>query len=407
MWPRDLVEQTWIGRDYRLLVLSHILQGLSASVVYATRLAMVIDTVAIERLGRTIGTVCIIFRLTSGGPIKLITMTRRFIPSLRSVSLERLSSVGFWYERASDIGLFGASAGLLAVDLVMKMLVVIEKKVAAAYCASAQAGPPAPLPDVDASQEDAEQQTREPDATEATLLVGGTSQHQEGVIFRILPDRCLLTAVLTFVQPTIVGTYDATIPTEASSLFSFSSLSAGFLFIPLGLSNLLFAPLAGWVVDAHGTKATGVAGFAFYSLYLALLRLPAQRPRPFQGRHQNTVLYCCVLALNGVGMSMITSPSIVKASNIVDAHARTYPRIFGDKEPYGKLYGFSGLVLNVGLTFVPVLGGLLRERIGYGNTNAVVAGIAAAASLLALFIFNKGKGVTPGSRVQQPSTPYG
>jgi hypothetical protein len=84
-------------------------------------------------------------------------------------------------------------------------------------------------------------------------------------------------------------------------------------------------------------------------------------------------------------MSMITSPSTVEASNIVDAHARTYPRIFGDKGRYGQLYGFSGLVLNAGLTFGPVLGGLLRERIGYGNMNAVVAGIAAAASLLAIF----------------------
>jgi hypothetical protein len=83
-------------------------------------------------------------------------------------------------------------------------------------------------------------------------------------------------------------------------------------------------------------------------------------------------------------MSMITWPSIVEASNIVDTHARTYPRIFGDKGSYAQLYGFSGLVLNAGLTFGPVLGGLLRERIGYGNTNAVVAGIAAAASMLAI-----------------------
>jgi hypothetical protein len=82
---------------------------------------------------------------------------------------------------------------------------------------------------------------------------------------------------------------------------------------------------------------------------------------------------------------MITSPSIVEARNIVDAHARTYPRIFGDTEPYRQLHGFSVLVLNAGLSLGPVLGGVLRERIGYGNMNAVVAGIAAATSLLAIF----------------------
>jgi hypothetical protein len=125
--------------------------------VYATGLAMVIDAVGTERLGRTLGTVCIIFRLTSGRSYKADHDDSQIHSFIAVCELGAPVLGGILYEQAGDIGLFGASAGLLAVDFVMRMLVVIEKKVAAAYCASTQAGPPAPLPDVDASQEDAEQ----------------------------------------------------------------------------------------------------------------------------------------------------------------------------------------------------------------------------------------------------------
>jgi hypothetical protein len=47
-----------------------------------------------------------------------------------------------------------------------------------------------------------------------------------GVIFRILPNRRLLNAVLTFIQPTIFGTYDATLPAEAFSPFSSQTCSS-------------------------------------------------------------------------------------------------------------------------------------------------------------------------------------
>jgi hypothetical protein len=91
--------------------------------VYATGLAIVIDTVGIERLGRTLGTLCIIFWLTSGRSYKADHDDSQINSFIAVGELGAPVLGGILYERPGDIGLFGASAGLLAVDLVMRMLV--------------------------------------------------------------------------------------------------------------------------------------------------------------------------------------------------------------------------------------------------------------------------------------------
>jgi MFS family permease len=47
-----------VARTFWLLAMSRVLQGLSAAIVNATGLAMVVDTVGSKRLGTTMGTVC-------------------------------------------------------------------------------------------------------------------------------------------------------------------------------------------------------------------------------------------------------------------------------------------------------------------------------------------------------------
>lgn len=48
-----------LGRSIAVLVLARVLQGLSAAVVWTVGLAMVLDTVGPENLGKMVGTVCI------------------------------------------------------------------------------------------------------------------------------------------------------------------------------------------------------------------------------------------------------------------------------------------------------------------------------------------------------------
>lgn len=103
------------------------------------------------------------------------------------------------------------------------------------------------------------------------------------------------------------------------------------------------------------------------------------------------ILYCALLAVCGVGMGVIGSPSIVEASNVVQKFDRANGvEVFGKNGPYAQLYGLNSLVFSAGLTVGPLLSGSLRDSIGYGNMNLVVGCLSAVTAVLS-FIFVGGK----------------
>jgi MFS family permease len=189
-------------------------------------------------------------------------------------------------------------------------------------------------------------------------------------------------------QAFLLAAFDATIPTEAENLFNFSSLHTGLLFIALDVPYLVLAPIAGWAVDRFGTKLAAVVGFAYLVPTLILLRLPSEHI--VKDRKQNIILYCALLALNGVGMAIIGPPSVVEASEVVQKYDKANPGFFGKNGPYAQLYGFNSLVFSAGMTVGPLLSGGLRNAIGYGKMNAVIAAMSGITAVLS-FVFIGGK----------------
>ena len=200
-----------------------------------------------------------------------------------------------------------------------------------------------------------------------------------------LADPRLLTALLlAFNQATLLATFDATIPTLAHDLFGFDSLKAGLLFIALVLPYLLLGPVAGWTVDHYGTKPAAVLGFGYLVPVLILLRLVST------GGKRQIIIYCVLLALNGVGLAIIGSPSVVEASTVVQQYDKANPGFFGANGPYAQLYGINSMVFSAGLTLGPLLSGGLKDSIGYGNMNIVIAALCAVTASLS-FVFVGGK----------------
>jgi MFS family permease len=142
-------------------------------------------------------------------------------------------------------------------------------------------------------------------------------------------------------------------------------LEAGLLFIALNLPCLFLGPVSGWVVDRFGTKPGAVFGFGYLAPVLVLLRLPTEGL--YEGR-ENTILYCALLALNGIGLAFLSSPSIVESTNIVEEYYKANPDFFGENGPYAQLYGFTSVFFCAGLTVGPLVGGALRDSVGYGNS---------------------------------------
>lgn len=298
---------------------------------------------------------------------------------------------GILYDKAGYGGVFGLASGLLALDFVMRLLIV-EKKTAAKYDNS--------LPDStadphsrgmsDGGDEEAQEATEDDPLIPANGDDPYKIRHKPSPIIRAFPilycfrnPRLSAAFFLSFVQATLLGVFDATIPTESQDTFGYTSLQAGLLFMSLDVPYLVLGPVAGWSVDRFGTKPAAVIGFAYLVPVLVLLRLPGER---LGSGESSVILYWALLALNGVGMAIIGSPSFVEISQVVEKYDKANPDFFGNNGPYGQLYGFSSLFFCAGLTVGPIVGGALRTSIGYGNMNAVLATVSGITAILSFFV---------------------
>ncbi|KAI4261024.1 MAG: hypothetical protein L6R42_003766 [Xanthoria sp. 1 TBL-2021] len=354
----------FLGQSIPVLILARVLQGVSAAVVWTIGLALLLDTVGPENLGKTIGS---IFGFISIGELAAPVLG------------------GVVYKQAGYPGVFGIGFAILAIDFIMRLL-LIEKKTAAKWekqidgtvdDSEQQDGGTATGEDGDDNEEEPLLRKKEEDGYK--VPEGQSKVVRSFPILYVLKDPRLLTAfLLAFNQATLLSTFDATIPTEAEELFGFDSLKSGLLFIALVLPYLIMGPLAGWLVDRYGPKPAAVLGFGYLVPVLILLRLA----RP--GGTSAIVIFCALLSLCGVGMGVIGSPSIVEASYIVSQYDKANPQFFGEQGPYAQLYAFNSMVFSLGLTVGPLISGGLRDRIGYGNMNAVIAMLCLITTLLSI-----------------------
>jgi MFS family permease len=208
---------------------------------------------------------------------------------------------------------------------------------------------------------------------------------RQAPILACLRNASLLTAFLVgFMQASLLGAFDATIPTIAVEYYNFSSLRAGLLFLALGLPTLILGPPAGWAVDRFGTKPAAALGFAYITPVLACLRF-VQPGGPAEIR-----LYAIFLALCGIGLAAIDAPSIVEAGLVVERYHKANPDFFGINGPYAQLYGINSMVFSAGFTLGPLIAGSLKESIGYGDMNAVLAAATGLTAILS-FLFIGGR----------------
>ena len=313
----------YLGQTVAVLIVARVLQGVSAAVVWTIGLALLLDTVGPDKLGLTIGS---IFGFISVGELAAPVLG------------------GVVYDKAGYGAVFSMGFVLLGIDFIMRFL-IIEKKVARRYKAASEEDNSNPEIGAETDEESGDR-----DANEEDPLMGKqesewkiTTEQPKWIrkfpIFYCLGNSRLIVAELVaFMQATLLSAFDATIPTQANALFGFDSLKSGLLFTPLVLPYLLLGPVAGKLVDKYGPKPAAVIGFLFEVPALILLRVP----RP--GGTAQIAIYCVIVALNGIGLAAIGSPSIVEASYVCDGYFNANKDFFGGEGPYAQLYAINSMV---------------------------------------------------------------
>lgn len=297
---------------------------------------------------------------------------------------------GVLYEKTGYPGVFGVAFAFLAVDFLMRVL-VIEKKVAKRYGVetSSEGDDNSASP----RQQDEERGDDEQQPSEEQPLLGSKDSKDDKDAWKLNPNQpriahmvpilpclgnpSLLTSLLVaMVQAVLLGSFDATVPLVARECFAFDSLKAGILFLPLGAFDLLLGPLFGWAVDRYGTKIVAVGSYTYLIPAFVLLRLP------HAGGLNQMLFYGGCLAICGVGLAGIGAPSLVEAGAVVEKYYDANPEFFGEEGPYAQLYGLQSMVFSAGLSLGPEIAGQLRLAIGYGNMSAVLAGICGVTAIL-------------------------
>lgn len=278
---------------------------------------------------------------------------------------------------------------MLAIDLILRLL-VIESKAGPESShghtdESAQAGQgnestnPEEQPLLPSERDDGKQEFK-------------LSEHQPWIaravpILPCLSHPSLLTALFaSLVHAILMGSFDATVATLSHELFDFNSFQAGMLFLPIGIMNLVCGPIVGWVVDRRGTKIAAVFAFGILVPVLVLLRLVNA------GGIGQIILYAGLLCLAGIGLAGAAAPCIVEGGAVIDNYFHANPEFFGENGPYAMVFGMNGMMFNAGLTIGPAIAGGLKDTIGYGNMNLVLAVISAITAWMCfLYLGNRSR----------------
>jgi MFS family permease len=71
----------------------------------------------------------------------------------------------------------------------------------------------------------------------------------------------------------------------------------------------------------------------------------------------------------------------------MEKYHKANPGFFGENGPYAQLYGINSMFFCAGLAVGPLIAGYLKDSIGYGNMNAVIAAISGVTAVVSwLFI---------------------
>ncbi|KAJ5502337.1 Major facilitator superfamily domain general substrate transporter [Penicillium fimorum] len=161
----------------------------------------------------------------------------------------------------------------------------------------------------------------------------------------MLCDARVLTVLLVIISGTTVGTsFHATLP-----------LHTGFLFSCLIAPGLLLEPLAGWIRDRVGIRPPAVVALILQAVLQGLLGIAGSNRFSWASAQSwgETIYIASIMAIGA------TRPFMT------DIGPTELTGIFGPKGGLSRVFSMMEVAASLGMTIGPVIGGYLKEMVGY------------------------------------------
>ncbi|PVH85381.1 MFS general substrate transporter [Cadophora sp. DSE1049] len=317
-----------------MLVVSRILQGISAAVVFTVGLAIVADTVEPRDIGYYMGYV--LSSMSCGvlmGPF--------------------FGSIAFNF--AGHFAVVGLMGSIALVDILLRFF-MIETSEAKEYESSN-------------------------DATERTRLLSSCSQplpiaSTKWKMSSLLANPRVATAIYgVFVHVVIIASFDAVLPIFLGEVLGWTSFKVALCFLAIAVPNTLLGPVAGILSDTCGPMWPAFLGCILTAIPMILLQLIHDNTK-----EQIWLLYALLVAI-GTAASLIISPLAADLFFVMDTLVSN-----GDTAAYAQSYGLFTSAMAGGTLVGPVLGGYLKETFGW-TTMTWGLGIFVASGAIPVYFY--------------------
>ncbi|KAI9730022.1 MAG: hypothetical protein M1818_008291 [Claussenomyces sp. TS43310] len=313
--------------------------------VWTVGLALLADTVNEQDLGKTLGLITL-----------ALSMGTLLSPLLG----------GIVYEKGSYYDVFAIAFGLLALDIMLRF-VMIEKKIARKY----EMGRDGPIHSTPRISRDAHElaEVIERDRNRVDTDVELDRQARSGpsdsrlppVIFLLRSRRLLVLPLFTV------------------ETFRWSSSGSGLIFLPVTLPALL-GPIISRLTDRYGPRYIAATGFLLDLPLYVLLRLVTHKSI------SQEVLLCALLSLIGFDLALVSTPMFTEIILIVYAKERQRPGIFGRTGATAQAYGLFNVAFAAGTITGPLWAGYVKLDAGWGTMSWSLGLLSVAASVPVLLL---------------------
>ncbi|KPA44898.1 mfs-type transporter [Fusarium langsethiae] len=327
-----------VGRTLALFMVGRALQGISAALTWTVGLALVVDTVDKEHIGKAMGwisTACSLGILVA--------------PLLGGVV----------YGKGGYYSVFAMCFGLLAVDIALR-LAIIEVKDAKVWLdragTTSSADPESAVEGTIVSTTDKTGDAPVRTTQDQSKEVSDSSRSPIKTLVKLLKQPQFLAALWgTFVQALINTALESTLPLLTHEIFGWDSIGAGLIFLPLILPSFL-GPVVGMICDRYGPKWIASFGFLFATPFVVCMMFVDENTI------QDKILLCGLLAGVGITMACIFGPLMAEITWAVQGEDGT-----GGAGQIAQAYGLYNMAYSGGSLVGPIMGGMVKDSSGWGT----------------------------------------
>ncbi|KAK9237505.1 major facilitator superfamily domain-containing protein [Lipomyces kononenkoae] len=316
-----------LARVLWVFILGRLIQGISGAAVWTVGLALITDSFPEENIGKMMGILSSCMSL--------------------AVFLGPLIG-GVVYSRAGYYALFGILFGLICTDLFLRVFMLERKdlekwKPIVEEERALERNTGSPSSDGVTTGNDAT-----PYSSTAPRKKVPKSKPQSLVGLKLLKNGRMVNGLyIGVIIAWIFTALEAMLPLHVETIFHWSTLGSGLVFLPIALTSLI-SPLIGFWIDRRGPRWPLAVGLLIACPIFVLLRLPEN------SSIGDIVLLFALLTLLGLSSCMLLPSSMAEISTCVTAAERKKPGVFGKGGAYGLAFGLFNLAYSAGSVFGPL-----------------------------------------------------